>query len=183
MEEPRAHVERIESAGVRTVTPVASGAMAWRAWGAGPPLVLLHGASGSWTHWIRNVLPLAGHHRVLAADMPGYGESDAPPDPHTADGLAGPVAAGIDRLVPPPALLHLAPLSLRPIIARAPVAGVWGARDAFTSPPLEESRRVLVAADPRFDMRVIDGAGHWVNYEAAEEVNALRSEMLARRTR
>ena len=66
---------------------------------------------------------------------------------------------------------------------RAHLAGIWGARDAFTSHHLEESRRVLVAADPRFDMRVIDGAGHWVNYEAAEEVNALLSEMLARRTR
>jgi pimeloyl-ACP methyl ester carboxylesterase len=281
MEEPRAHVERIESAGVRTVTPVASGAMAWRAWGAGPPLVLLHGASGSWTHWIRNVLPLAGHHRVLAADMPGYGESDAPPEPHTADGLAGLVAAGIDRMVPPPAVFDLAAFSLGAIIGglvaarlgarvrtlvllgpgglgltpaaprallrlepgmapeavrhvhrenlrtlmlarpesaddlavtlqidnvrrarfksgaipvsdvlfhalpavRAHLAGIWGARDAFTSHHLEESRRVLVAADPRFDMRVIDGAGHWVNYEAAEEVNALLSEMLARRTR
>jgi pimeloyl-ACP methyl ester carboxylesterase len=32
-------------------------------------------------------------------------------------------------------------------------------------------------------MRVIDRAGHWVNYEAAEEVNALLAEMLARRTR
>src|SRR5260370_9542999 len=111
MEEPRAHVERIESAGVRTVTPVASGAMAWRAWGAGPPLVLLHGAGGSWTHWIRNVLPLAEHHRVLAAAMPGSGESAAPPQPHTADGLAGLAAAGIARTVPPPPVFDLAPLS------------------------------------------------------------------------
>ena len=48
---------------------------------------------------------------------------------------------------------------------------------------LDESRRVLAAADPRFEMRVIDRAGHWVNYEAADEVNALLAEMLARRTR
>ena len=81
MEEPRAHLARIESLGARVVTEVACGDMVWRAWGDGPPLVLLHGASGSWTHWIRNVLPLAAHRRVLAADMPGYGDSDAPAEP------------------------------------------------------------------------------------------------------
>ncbi len=70
--------------------------MVWRSWGAGPPLVLLHGASGSWTHWIRNVLPLAARFRVLAPDMPGFGDSDAPPEPHTADGLADLVVAGLD---------------------------------------------------------------------------------------
>ena len=38
MEDPAARA-------TRTVTRVASGAMVWRAWGAGPPLVLLHGAT------------------------------------------------------------------------------------------------------------------------------------------
>jgi pimeloyl-ACP methyl ester carboxylesterase len=274
-------IEEAEAHAVRTVTEVASGVMVWRAWGAGPPLVLLHGASGSWTHWIRNVLPLAAHHRVLAPDMPGYGESDAPPEPHTADRLAELVTAGIDRMLPPPAAFDLAGFSFGAIIGglvaarlgarlrtllllgpgglglepasprallrlepamapeairhvhrenlrtlmlahpesadelavtlqidnvqrarfrsgtipvsdvllralpavRAHLAGIWGGRDAFTSHHLEESRRVLAAADPRFEMRVIDGAGHWVNYEAAEEVNALLPEMLARRAR
>lgn len=274
-------IDEIEARATRTVTAVASGAMVWRAWGAGPPLVLLHGASGSWTHWVRNVLPLAAHRRVLAPDMPGYGESDAPPEPHTADRLAELVAAGIDRMLPPPAVFDLAGFSFGAIIGglvaarlgarlrtlvllgpgglglepaaprallrlepamapeavrhvhrenlrtlmlarpesadelavtlqidnvrrarfksgtipvsdvllralpavRAHLAGIWGGRDAFTSHHLEESRRVLAAADPRFEMRVIDRAGHWVNYEAAEEVNALLAEMLARRTR
>jgi pimeloyl-ACP methyl ester carboxylesterase len=66
---------------------------------------------------------------------------------------------------------------------RAHLAGIWGGRDAFTSHHLEESRRVLAAADPGFDMRVIEAAGHWVNYEAAEQVNALLVELLARRAR
>src|SRR6266446_2153853 len=126
MEDPRAHVERIESAGVRTVTPVASGAMVWRAWGEGPPLVLLHGASGSWTHWIRNVLQLARHHRVLVPDMPGYGESDAPPEPHTADGLAALVAAGIDAMLPPPAAFDLAGFSFGAIIGGLVAAALAG---------------------------------------------------------
>ncbi len=91
--------------------------MVWRVWGEGRPLVLLHGASGSWTHWIRNVLPLAKDFRVLAPDMPGFGDSDAPPEPHTADMLAGAVASGLDVLVPPPVDFDLAGFSFGGIIA------------------------------------------------------------------
>ena len=281
MEEPEACVARVASVAARTVTPVASGAMVWRAWGDGPPLVLLHGASGSWTHWIHNVLPLADHFRVLAPDMPGYGESDAPPEPHTADALADLVVAGIDRIVPPPAVLDLAGFSLGAIIGglvaarlgarvrrfvllgpgglglvpapvrtllrlepgmdgetvrqvhrqnlltlmlarpesadelavtlqidnvarsrfrsgtipvsdslrralpdvRAHLAGIWGGRDAFTGHHLAESRQVLAAVDPTLDAAVIEPAGHWVNYEAADEVNRLLEVWLARRAR
>lgn len=43
-------------------------------------MVLLHGGSGSWTHWLLNIVPLldAGR-RVLALDLPGHGDSDLPP--------------------------------------------------------------------------------------------------------
>src|SRR4029077_18048360 len=109
------------------VARVASGARVWRAWGDGPPLVLLHGASGSWTHWIRTVLPLAEHHRVLAPDMPGYGESDAPPEPHTAEALADLVVAGLDQVAPTPTVLDLAGFSLGAIIGGL-VAARLGAR-------------------------------------------------------
>ena len=281
MEEPRSHVARIESLGARVVTEMASGDMVWRVWGAGPPLVLLHGASGSWTHWIRNVLPLAEHFRVLVADMPGYGESDAPPEPHTADALADLVVAGIEQLLPAPAVFDLAGFSMGAIVGglvaarlgarvrrfvllgpgglglvpapvrtllrlepgmdgeavrhvhrqnlltlmlarpesadelavtlqidnvarsrfrsgtipvsddllralpavRAHLAGIWGGRDAFTGHHLAESRQVLAAFDPQLDARVIERAGHWVNYEAADQVNALLEEWLARPAR
>ncbi len=281
MEEPRSHVARIESLGARVVTEVACGDMVWRVWGAGPPLVLLHGASGSWTHWIRNVLPLAGHFRVLAADMPGYGDSDAPPEPHTADALADLVVAGIEQMLPAPAVFDLAGFSMGAIIGglvaarlgarvrrfvllgpgglglvpapvrtllrlepgmggegvrhvhrqnlltlmlarpesadelavtlqidnvarsrfrsgtipvsddllralpaiRAHLAGIWGGRDAFTGHHLVESRQVLATADPTLDAAVIEAAGHWVNYEAADEVNRLLEEWLARPAR
>ncbi|HEY7654382.1 MAG TPA: alpha/beta hydrolase [Methylomirabilota bacterium] len=109
-------VSPIESRAARAVTPGPGGAMVWRSWGDGPPLLLLHGASGSWTHWIRNVLPLATRFRVLAPDMPGFGDSDAPPEPHTADGLADLVAAGLDAVLPPPAELDLAGFSFGGII-------------------------------------------------------------------
>ena len=49
--------------------------------GDGPPLVLLHGNFGSWMHWIRNVEVLSQHYRVIALDIPGFGDSATPPKP------------------------------------------------------------------------------------------------------
>jgi 4,5:9,10-diseco-3-hydroxy-5,9,17-trioxoandrosta-1(10),2-diene-4-oate hydrolase len=45
--------------------------------GAGPPLVLLHGAGGGAANWYRLIAPLSAHFRVLVPDLPGYGLSDA----------------------------------------------------------------------------------------------------------
>src|SRR5437870_10844169 len=109
-------VAHIESLGTRAVIPCEAGAMMWRIWGEGPPLVLLHGASGSWTHWIRNILPLAARFRVLVPDMPGFGDSEAPPEPHTADGLADLLAASLDVMLPPPTRFDLAGFSFGGII-------------------------------------------------------------------
>ena len=66
---------------------------------------------------------------------------------------------------------------------RAHLGGIWGGHDAFTGHHLEESRAVLATVDPEIETRVIEPAGHWVNYEAAEPVNALLLDWLARRTR
>lgn len=80
-------------AGLRTV---------WHAWGDGDPVVLLHGGSGSWTHWLRNIDALiAAGRRVLAADLPGCGDSDRPPEGHDADALVEPLASGIAQLLGP----------------------------------------------------------------------------------
>jgi pimeloyl-ACP methyl ester carboxylesterase len=279
MEEPEAVVSRIESLAARSVALAGDGSIVWRSWGAGPPLVLLHGASGSWTHWLRNVIPLAARLRVLVPDMPGYGDSDTPPEPHTADGLADLVAAGLDVMLPPPAALDLAGFSFGGIIGglvaarlgrrirtlvvlgagglglgpppprallrvesamapeqirrvhrenlrslmlgdpasaddlavslqienlrrarfksgtvpqsdvlrqalpaiRARIAGIWGERDAFTGGRLDECRRVLASVQGDLDLRVIAGAGHWVTYEAADQVNAALLELLGHR--
>jgi pimeloyl-ACP methyl ester carboxylesterase len=59
------------------------GTMMWHVWGANsgkPALLLFHGGSGSWIHWIRNVQALSQHFTVYAADMPGLGDSDSPDD-------------------------------------------------------------------------------------------------------
>jgi 2-hydroxy-6-oxonona-2,4-dienedioate hydrolase len=117
MEDAASFVSRIEALATRSVTPAGGGSVVWRSWGEGPPLVLLHGASGSWTHWIRNILPLAERFRVLVPDMPGFGDSDAPPEPHTADGLADFLAASLDGMLPPPSRFDLAGFSFGSIIA------------------------------------------------------------------
>jgi pimeloyl-ACP methyl ester carboxylesterase len=41
--------------------------------GAGDPVVLVHGLSGSTQWWARNVEPLARHFRVFVVDLPGFG--------------------------------------------------------------------------------------------------------------
>ncbi len=116
-EHPAALVLRIDALAARQLSPCGAGSMVWRVWGEGRPLVLLHGASGSWTHWIRNILPLTARFRVLVPDMPGFGDSDMPPEPHTADTLAGVIASGLDIVVPPPAQLDMAGFSFGGIIA------------------------------------------------------------------
>jgi pimeloyl-ACP methyl ester carboxylesterase len=75
------------------------GEMVWRAWGQGSALLLLHGGHGSWTHWIRNIEAFASSHRVIAPDMPGFGESDALPEP-SGPGLAAALADGLQIVAP-----------------------------------------------------------------------------------
>ncbi len=49
--------------------------------GTGEPVLLIHGRSvdlNSWRTWQKNIDALAGHNRVYALDMLGYGESSKP---------------------------------------------------------------------------------------------------------
>ena len=48
--------------------------------GAGPPLLLLHGFTGSTETWTPLAPRLTGGHRVIAVDLPGHGLSSAPSD-------------------------------------------------------------------------------------------------------
>ncbi len=88
----------------------------WRCWGKGHPLPLLHGASGSWTHWIRNVAPLSTQFHVIAPDMPGFGDSDTPPEPHTAEGIAEMLASTVYKVIPSSTEIHIAGFSFGGII-------------------------------------------------------------------
>ena len=110
-------------------TPCGDGTMVWRAWGAGPSLALLHGGHGAWSHWIRNVEPLAQCFTVLAADMPGYGDSARPPEPYSAASIAEIVLRGLDVIVPGSETFHVAGFSFGGVVG-GNVAALAGARCA-----------------------------------------------------
>ena len=273
-EETVVFVEGVAAEAQRIETPCGAGTMVWRVWGSGPPLILLHGGYGSWTHWIGNVLVLARRFTVIAPDLPGLGESSTPPEPHTAEGLAGIIVEGLDIVLSKDAAPHIAGFSFGGVLGghvaaqlgdrlraltlvgsnglglvRQPTAlqrvpagvsaeealavhrrnlgalmiadpakidelavyiqsqnaprgrvrsrrfsradtlaralplvkarldGIWGARDATAYPHLDERARVLRSFQPGARFEVIAGAGHWVQYEAAERFNPLLAEI------
>lgn len=113
-----------ERAATRVETPCGDGAAAWRLWGAGPAVVLLHGGSGSWLHWLRALPALAPRFRVAAPDIPGLGDSALPPgeDPGPGD-CARELARGLDAALGPGVPVHLVGFSFG-----ANVAGHLAAR-------------------------------------------------------
>ena len=273
-------VHSIAAEAERIDTPCGEGTMAWRCWGGGPPLVLLHGAtargctgsaiSGRWR----------GNSRSLRRTCPVSAFGD-PPEPWSAGGLAAIVVAGLDivlRRIDPPAQekLHLAGFSFGGVIggsvaaqlgrrlrrftvvgsnglglersptplrrvpdgadeeeefathrynlnqlmihdpdridelalylqktnhARAVCAvgrfsrsgaliealpqiaarldGIWGERDATAYPHVEERARLLRNIQPEARFTVVPGAGHWVQFEAAEQFNPILAEYAA----
>ena len=273
-EETVVFVEGVAAEAQRIETPCGAGTMVWRVWGSGPPLILLHGGYGSWTHWIGNVLVLARRFTVIAPDLPGLGESSTPPEPHTAEGLAAIIVEGLDIVLSKDAAPHIVGFSFGGVLGghvaaqlgdrlraltlvgsnglglvRQPTAlqrvpagvsaeealavhrrnlgalmiadpakidelavyiqsqnaprgrvrsrrfsradtlaralplvkarldGIWGARDATAYPHLDERARVLRSFQPGARFEVIAGAGHWVQYEAAERFNPLLAEI------
>jgi pimeloyl-ACP methyl ester carboxylesterase len=44
-----------------------------------PTLLLVHGLSGSWQNWLETIPHFARTHRVVALDLPGFGDSPLPP--------------------------------------------------------------------------------------------------------
>jgi 2-hydroxy-6-oxonona-2,4-dienedioate hydrolase len=258
----------------RVETPCGDGHMVWHLWGDGPPLALLHGGYGSWTHWIRNVIPLSQTFTVAAPDLPGLGESATPPEPHTAEGLASIVVEGLEVVFPELGGLHIAgfsfggvlgghvaaqlgdrvrgftivgsnglglvrqPTALRRVpdnaseaealavarhnlaalmiadpakidelavyiqaqnaprgrvksrrfsraetlaralpLIKARIDGIWGERDATAYPHLDDRARALRNVQPDARFEVIPGAGHWVQYEAADKFNRLLADI------
>jgi pimeloyl-ACP methyl ester carboxylesterase len=44
----------------------------------GTPIVFVHGLGGCWQNWLENIPHFAGDHRVIALDLPGFGNSPMP---------------------------------------------------------------------------------------------------------
>ena len=106
-EGPLATVRRLDAEARRSESACGEGSMAWRSWGDGPALVLLHGGAGSWQHWVHTVPAFSATHHVLAPDLPGLGESADPPSPPDMVTISEIIAKGIDGLLGPQASYDL----------------------------------------------------------------------------
>ncbi len=111
-----AFIAALEAAGQRHVVLTSRGRVVWRRFGDGPPLVLLHGGHGSWLHWARNIGPLARRFTVWVPDLPGYGDSDMPPEPNL-DSLVDSTQATLDALVGPGREIHVVGFSFGGLVA------------------------------------------------------------------
>ena len=114
---PAEVIAALDRAGTRRATPNGAGEVVWRVWGRGSPLVLLHGGTGSWMHWIRNVEALARDFMLLVPDIPGSGESGTPPAPISADSIAATLAAGVAQLIGPQTEFAIAGFSMGGLLA------------------------------------------------------------------
>jgi pimeloyl-ACP methyl ester carboxylesterase len=133
---------RIEALAARHATPCGEGDLVWHTWGEGETLVLLHGGSGSWTHWIRNVEALAAAgRRVVVPDLPGFGDSARPPDGQDADAVAAAVARGLRDL------FGDAPLD----VVGFSFGGLCGALMAVDAP--RQLRRLVLVGAPGLGLR------------------------------
>lgn len=130
-----------------------------------PLVVLLHGFTGAKENWLPLMAELSATHRVIAPDLPGWGESDR--DPGADYGVVAQserVAAWLGTLPRPPALLvghsmggHIAGL----VAARHPgrvqrlallsAAGVPFAPNEFGRAVLEGGHPFAVADRPTLD--------------------------------
>ncbi len=67
--------------------------------GTGPPLIALHGLGGTKASFLPTIADLASSHRVIALDLPGFGESAKPiAAPYDARWMARSVVAAMDKL-------------------------------------------------------------------------------------
>jgi pimeloyl-ACP methyl ester carboxylesterase len=56
--------------------------------GSGPVIVFLHGLAGCWQNWLETIPEFARDHRVIALDLPGFGESPMPAQTISMPGYA-----------------------------------------------------------------------------------------------
>ncbi len=167
-----AHAEAIDRAARRHLVACGAGTMLWRSWGdSGDPVVLLHGGSGSWNHWVRNIVPLlAAGRQVWVPDLPGFGDSASPPKGGDADALPEPMETALRSLLGD-AAVDLVGFSFGTMVA-AFIAAQWPRR----------ARRLVLSGAPalgidRADKLVLQP---WLHLAPGPERDAAMRENLAR---
>jgi pimeloyl-ACP methyl ester carboxylesterase len=63
-----------------------------------PPLIFIHGLSGCWQNWLEQIPHFARDHRVIAVDLPGFGESEMPAEEISISGYADAIDALMTEL-------------------------------------------------------------------------------------
>ena len=102
--------------------------------GDGPVLLFVHGLGGCWQNWLLNIPAAMGSHRVIAPDLPGFGESQMPAGDISIKGYAKVLdalceALGVDS----------------PVVVGNSMGGFAGAELALSFPTRVE-KLVLVSA-------------------------------------
>ena len=164
---PAELIAALDHASTRHTTPLGDGHIVWRCWGQGAPLLLLHGGTGSWMHWIRNVEALSGARMVVVPDLPGSGESGNPEPPISAERVATSVLRGLEQIIGADTRFAVAGFSMGGLIAgylaqqagaRADTlvlvgsTGMGGTRAQMT--PLQSWRRLPSDAEQRATHRI-----------------------------
>ena len=98
------------------------------------PVIFIHGLSGCWQNWLENLPFFARERRVIAVDLPGFGQSEMPAEPISMSGYADTMDALMNELDIPVAQ-----------IVGNSMGGFIGAELAIAHPARVE-RLVLVAA-------------------------------------
>jgi pimeloyl-ACP methyl ester carboxylesterase len=67
--------------------------------GSGPAMLFVHGLTGCWQNWLEQLPHFARAHRVVALDLPGFGQSPLPPSGEvTIPGYARTLDTLLERL-------------------------------------------------------------------------------------
>jgi pimeloyl-ACP methyl ester carboxylesterase len=81
--------------------PCGQGRLPIRRWSneGAEKVVLLHGGSGSWLHWVKNLESLRRQFDVYAVDLPGLGDADMCTVESDADSAADETCAALQELI------------------------------------------------------------------------------------
>ena len=126
--------------------------------GGGPPLVLIHGMFGDHLDWETVLEPLARKHRVIALDLPGFGDSEKPEREYTAEFFI----AALDEL------LQSLGVERAPVVGNS-FGGIVAALYALAHPQKVE-RLVLVSSG---GLRTFGGEERRLAVERLSEENLL----------
>jgi pimeloyl-ACP methyl ester carboxylesterase len=116
--QPSQIIRQLDAIAEHRSAPFCAGrSMHWRIFGSGEPLVLVHGGHGSWLHWIRNIEQLSRHHRLLVPDLPGFGDSDDPPEGSDLQYIVEAFVGSLEHLLGARAAIDLAGFSLGGVVS------------------------------------------------------------------